>query len=301
MKPIYNASDKKSSPDEGLRRLRSLTWLLAVQSRCGGRNNCQLDVHFGPLDGLGKKLEPATRLKMFEAIQSNGSIPIEGATERRDFNLVAKVDAEPGYEGTAAILRSPIWKLLSRKPIPLEKVRELVVECIKNLGLATLPGQYSDDGENELEDLISSNPETTIEEYFQRQKTGDYGYDMAMGEAFGKSEISLDLICLSGALSFEAIYAGNMSIASYQVDIFKNLLETFCNSSWMQKKDLKDNLIVGDKLYQYALSRMLDALYADALNGLPDYSLMLSEINGVNSGSPIVALLKRHQRLLWRK
>lgn len=274
-----------------IRRLRSKTWLLAVQSRVGGKNNCQLDIFFGPVEN-GNRRSSSDRLKMFEAIQKNGSIPGNGSGKRK-FDLVSRVESEAGYEGTAIIIHSPFWRLLENEELSLTQVRELVVECVERLNLAQQLGNYNDDGIDELIDFVSNRPALTIEEYFEYQKDIDSGYDLSMANVFPYINPSLDHIALLGALSIEAIYAGNMTIASYHIDIFKTFLKEFCRQKWILK--------ISDELYQYAEDRMLRALNRDPLNGLPDYSTMLSQIHNVNPNSAIDALLTRHQRILWRR
>lgn len=282
-----------------LRRLRSQTWLLAVQSRCGGKNNCQLSLFFGPRDNDGDIRDTADRLKIFEAIQENGSIPSDG-TGKRKFDIVARVDATEGYEGTASIIHSPFWQLLENEPLSLTEIREMVVKCVERLNLAALPGNYEDSGTDHLKDLVSMEPTLTIEEYFNEHMMVDIDYDLSMSNVFPYWNASLDHIALVGALSFEAIYAGNMKIASYHIDVFKTYLKEYCNQEWLLKKQKKTPTI-GYQLYQYAENRMLNALNADALNGLPDYSTMLSRIQDINPNSAINALLTRHQRMLWRR
>jgi len=79
---------------------------------------------------------------MFEAIDKNGSIPGNG-TEKRKFDLVAKIDSTEGYEGTAAIIHSPFWRLLENESLKLTEVREMVVECVQLLDLAKLGWRFS--------------------------------------------------------------------------------------------------------------------------------------------------------------
>lgn len=287
-----------------LRRLRSQTWLLAVRARSGEKSNCYLSRFFGPRDSHGNMLDTGIRLKMFEAIDKKGSIPGNG-TGKRKFDLVAKVDSTEGYEGTAAIIHSPFWRLLENESLTLTEVREMIVECVRLLDLAKLPGVYQDDGLDELEELVSSEPTLTIEEYFERQKEVDLGYDLSMGDVLPYSVPSLDHIALVGALALEAILAGNMKIASYQIDIFRAYLKEYCNQEWLSKvqktSSEEKSPKISDMLFQYAENRMLKALNEDALNGLPDYAAMLSNTEGANPNSAISALLTRHQRMLWRR
>ena len=172
----------------------------------------------------------------------------------------------------------------------LSDIRELIVECIVRLGLAKEKGNYQDDGRNDLVELMIIYPELTMKEYLRYQELGDAGYDEAMGSAFHMAP-NLDLVALLGAFAFEAIEAGKIHLAKYQIDCFVKVLSDY-------SENLGD---IGLQLYQYATNRMNDAWNADALKGLPDYSTMLSNIQGVNLQSAASALLIRHERLLWRK
>lgn len=274
-----------------LRVLRSKTWYLSVKHR-SGLNDCQLDVMFG----TGPNQAPrgtADRIKVFEAIRVNGSIPASGTSNKRGFDLAAYVDCHPDYAGTAAILNSPFWRLMEDHQMSLEQIREMVVECIELLELAKVSGNHKDDGRNYLDELITDNPELSFEEYIRFMKMGDDSYDNAMGDVFRSQKPSLDYLALLGALSFEAIEAGNMQVALYQMDIFRVILREYCNQVWLGA--------IGKKLRKYAERRIRVALKADALKGLPSYTLMLSGIPGAKPRSPVAAFLARHQRALWRR
>lgn len=275
-----------------LRELRSMTWYHAVLAR-EGLNNCQLDMLFYPRKNNLGLLNTGDRLKIFEAIKANKSIPTDGTKGKRSFDLVARVDAHPNYIGTAAIIQSPFWRLLDDREISIIEVREIVVECVRRLGLSSVKGSFVDDGRNDMSDLIANNPELSLAEYFRYQTEVDQGYDNAMVDCFLHLEPSLDCIALHGALAFEAIQAGNMQIAADQARYFQIRLKNFCKQAWLSK--------IRKQLYKYALKRILGVLKADALKGLPDYNTMLNNIPNSKSGSPIAAFLNRHQRLLWRR
>ena len=271
-----------------LRILRANTWLYAVQAR-EKLTNCSLDVKFATPENEPKRTT-ADRIKAFEAIKSYGSTPGNGTNTKRKFDLIARVESDIHYKGTAAVFHSPFWKLMESKQMALSDIRELIVECIVRLGLAKEKGNYQDDGRNDLVDLITNDPEISIEEYFRLEELGDAGYDEAMASAF-LMEPNLDLIAFIGALAFEAIEAGKMHFAKYQIDCFDKLLSEYSAKLGS----------IGEELHQYATNRMNEAWNADALKGLPDYSTMLSKIQGVNLQSAASALLIRHERLLWRK
>jgi hypothetical protein len=122
---------------------------------------------------------------------------------------------------------------------------------------------------------------------------GDEIYDNAMASALIYLKPSLDYAALLGALSFEAIMAGNMVIAASLVRSFKIILKKYCEENWLYE--------FGDQLYEVATNRMLAVLNNDNLNGLPGYMTMLTGSDKVNLGSPIATFLKRHQQLIWRR
>lgn len=274
-----------------LRLLRSRTWYLNVKSR-EKLSDCQLDVIFGTGPNQIRR-GTADRIKVFEAIRVNGSIPASGTSNKRGFDLVAHVDSHPEYAGSAAILNSPFWRLMDDHQMSLKQIREMVVECIERLKLATEDGNHRDDGRDYINELIEDNPELSFEEYIRYMKMGDDSYDNAMGDVFRNQKPSLDYLALLGALAFEAIEAGNMQVAFYHMDIFRVILREYCEQLWLGS--------AGENLREYAERRMMTALQADALKGLPGYALMLSGMPGANPGSPVAAFLARHQRALWRK
>lgn len=279
--------------DSALRRLRSATWYHSVRSR-ENLNDCRLDIEFGTAEDEEKR-SSADRIKIFEAIRTNGSIPIAGIKGRRTFDLVQRIENHRSglYIGTAAIIHSPFWRLMENHRLDLKQIRQMVVECIHLLGLHKEEGAYKDDGRDDLQDLVSSDADATISEYFRYQGDVDLGYDNAMTTAFIHLRPSLDYIALIGALALEAIEAGNLIIASNNFDIFKILLKDYCAQPWLNKMQ--------GELYEFGVNRLKNALNADPLKGLPDYTSLLKDIPDSNPGSPAAAFINRHQRLLWRK
>lgn len=288
------------TPKAELRKLNGLTWYYGVKVKAKAIYKTDKDISDYKLDeifGYGPKGEPrlgSDRLKIFESIKSNFSVPSKGNSEKkRNFDLVDRVETTDGYQGTEPLLRSPFWKLLEDKPLELIEVREYVIECIKRLDLVKDPGNYEDDGKYDLDDYLKNRPDITFEEMMYYENDIDLDYDKAMTDAFSALDPSLDLIALTGFLALEAILAGNIRVAKDQIKSFERLLSLFCNQPWLSA--------ISNDLYLYAEKRMQNLLYADALNGLPDYMAMVSNIPDVNLRSPAVAFLKRHQRILWRR
>lgn len=277
-----------------IRALRSRIWYLNVKMR-EGLSDCKLDVKFG--SGPGQPLRnTADRIKVFEAIRTNGFIPADGSLNKRGFDLVAFVDGHTGYEGTAAIIHSPFWKLMEHEQLSVKEIREIVIQCVSLLGLAPLAGNFQDDGRDYLKDMADNNPKLTFKEYFYFKQMGDDAYENALSEAFLSLAPSLDYAALLFALGLEAIAAGNMQIAYDLMRAFNAILEMFARESWMC-----DTNATGKEICKYARKRYLAALNADALKGLSGYAMLLEGIANANVNSPIGALLIRHERMLWRK
>lgn len=284
MIPVLTLSEKQQ-----LRQLRSKTWYRAVTSR-QNLNNCQLDILFGKLAGLGVT-NSANRVKIFEAIKANNSIPGKGNSKIRSFDLVNIVDSHPEYKGTAGIIRSSFWRLIDHNAKTLGEVRNLIKESMEELDLFIQEGNYFDDGSHDLNDLISQEPDLAYEEYDRYKRDGDMGYDQAMAQAFLKLEPSFPCITLFGGLALEAFEARNMEIAKGHLVTFKFFLRQYCNQSWLAE--------LGDELYEFATKKMQSAMQIDALKGLPTYKEMVSKIPNSNPHSPAAAFLDRHERLLW--
>ena len=288
---------RKSGRPKGdieLRKLRSKTWYLSIKTK-ENLNDSQLDILFGPDDGDGKRRVSSDRLKIFEAIRKNGSIPSDGTMGGRGFNLIERVDADPSYSGTANIINSPFWTLLENEPLSVEKLRQIVVKCVINLGLANESPFSQDDGQNRvsIRDLIRNNEELTIDNYYDYQMKGDQEYDNLMGDSLLELRPNLDYLSLLIALTFEAIQAGNLIIAASLTRSSIKLLKIFCQEKWL--------LTIGDDLYKFTSRRILAALNNDSLKGLPSYKTILSNSNEFSNGSYIIKFLSKHEEMIWRR
>lgn len=280
--------------DQDLRRLRSAIWYQAVKS-VEDLNDCQLDILFG----TGKGEEPrnsADRIKMFEAIRVNRSIPSSGGSGRRNFDLVARVNAYPGYGDTAAIIQSPLWRLLEKKPMPLNDLRIMVLQCFLNID-SPYKVEYLDvEGSDFLQAVEFDDSEQFFEEYFEYQNEAGNSYFNAMARMFYKLEPSLDYIALLAALSYEAIEGGNMAAAANIVKSLRIILKEYCEQEWLGH--------LGEELYQLVISRVRAVLNKDNLHDLPSYISMLSTLSNANStvlNSPVARFLEMHERMVWRK
>lgn len=301
MKNITPSSLGRPPGDHELRKLRSSIWYQAVKS-VENLNDCQLDILFGPDNGDGDPRDSCDRIKMFEAIRVNQSIPSSGKKGKRNFDLVARVDASHGdqgyncYKGTAAIIHSPFWRLLEKKPLSLNEIREMVLQCIINLDLQHEIGYFDVQNPNYLKYVKFDKPELSLDKYFEYQRESDNGYYSAMVSAFKNFEPNLDYITLLGALSFEAIEAGNMTAAANLIKSLSILLKEYCDEDWLGN--------LGPKLYELTINRIQAVLYKDNLNGSPSYASMLSKLSNANNAvlnSPVAKFLQLHESLVWRK
>lgn len=280
--------------DQDLRKLRSAIWYKAVKS-VDNLNDSQLDTLFGTSEGEEPRVG-ADRIKMFEAIRVNRSIPSNGKNGRRNFDLVARVDAYPGYKGTAAIIQSPLWRLLEKKPKSLKDIRETVLQCIFNLD-SMYEVEYIDvEGIDFLKAYEFDEHEIFFEGYFEYQKEAGNNYYSAMARAFNKLEHSLDYIALLAALSHEAIEGGNMAAAANLVKSLRIILKEYCEQEWLGN--------LGEELYQLVISRIRAALNKDNIKDLPSYISILSKLSNANNNvlnSPVARFLQLHERMEWRK
>lgn len=293
---VKNSTRRLGRPpgDHDLRKLRSAIWYQAVKS-VDNLNDCQLDILFG----TGKDEEPrnsADRIKMFEAIRVNRSIPSNGKNGRRNFDLVARVDAHPEYKGTAAIIRSPLWRLLEKKPLSLKDLRETVLQCIINLD-SPYEVEYLDvEGSDFLQAVEFNEFELFFEEYFEYQNEAVNSYHIAMGRTFKKLEPSLDYIGLLAALSYEAIEGGNMAVAANLFKSLRIILKEYCEHERLGH--------LGKEFYQLVISRIRAVLNKDNLHDFPSYISMLSTLSNANStvlNSPVARFLEMHERMVWPK
>lgn len=280
--------------DHDLRKLRSAIWYQAVKS-VEDLNDCQLDILFG----TGRGEEPrnsADRIKMFEAIRVNRSIPSSGGSGRRNFDLVARVNAYPGYGNTAAIIQSPLWRLLEKKPLSLKDLRETVLQCIINLDSPYEVGYLDVEGPDFLQAVEFDEHELFFEEYFEYQNEAGNSYYSAMARTFNKLEPSLDYIALLVAFSYEAIEGGNMAVAANLVKSLRVILKEYCENEWLGH--------LGEELYQLVISRVRAVLNKDNLKDLPSYISILSKLSNANNAvltSPVARFLEMHERMVWRK
>ena len=275
-----------------LRKLRSQVWYWSVKSK-EGLSDYELDKRFafGP-NPIARS--SGTRIKAFEAIRVNASIPMKGTSNKRGFDLVAFVDSHPKYSGTAQILYSPFWKIMDSNVLNLRDIREIVTECVRILELETQTGQYPNEGKYQLSDLVVAEPEMSLNDYYQHQfAIYDQAMDTYMSAAFPYgNHNNLELLTILCAFVFESVLAGNMQLAGNNYLYFKSFLNDYC-----QQKSIQ---IVGNNLFDFAIKRVESILKSDGLMGLPTYKSVFAKSPNVNLQSPMLGMLKQIDKVLWR-
>jgi hypothetical protein len=288
---MSGVSKRGRRPKDESERLNARVWYYAVKAR-EGLSDQALSEKF-VTDPLGQKREGADHIRVFGKIRRLGVKPSH-RHPRRHYDLVARIDADPAYAGTAKIMNSPFWRLILKTEFQLEEIRDIIVDCIQVLELATQSEVELDDGRSYLEELVLYEPDMPISEYFELLKEGDRDYDEALGNMVMQLPLTLDLIALVGAFGLEAVHANNMQIASDHMKSFSNLLAEYCQQQWVKP--------IAEDLYSLARSRMEAALMQDILKGTPKYCERIKEkIPGANVNSRAVAFLRRHERLLWHR
>lgn len=294
MKKIIANKFGRPQGDIELRKLRSQIWYKAVKS-VDNLNDSKLDVLFGSIEGQESRVGD-DRIKMFEAIRVNKSIPSNGKNSKRNFDLVARVDAYPRYRGTAAVMHSPLWRLLEKKPLTVEEIREIVLKCITNLD-SNYDVEYIDSESVELlQPFKFDEHELFFEKFFEYQNETENNYYTAMVRAFSKLEYSLDYIALLAALTHEAVVAGNMAVAVNLIKSLRIILKEYCAQEWLGNS--------GGELYKMVLSRIGAALNMDNLKDLPSYITLISKLTNANDNalnSPVAKFLQLHEQIVWRK
>lgn len=87
--------------------------------------------------------------------------------------------------------------------------------------------------------------------------------------------------------------AGKRRLAAHLVSNFESSLDRYCDAEWLGE--------MSKPLHELGISRLTEFLGYNALQGLPSYVQMLEHSPQFNPGAPVVALLQRHQRLLWNR
>ena len=285
-----------------LRRLKSQIWYYDVLNREPGMTDYKLDIKFctpteeskdDRAQGISIRRDGTDRLRAFENIRRNGSIPSKGGVGGRKFDLVERVDSTPGYEGTANLITSPLWDVLSNPQLSLEEIREKIVLCIDRLGLAKEKGDYFDNGVDFFNEILQDDQEMTLKDFvYYVTKVGDQSYDEALVQAISKYPKSLDQIALFALLALESAKAGNSIMVIYHLKIFRNQFLWILSS---------EKYLGIDKTYiDFILGLLNRAINPNSISGRPTYQMLLTNIEEAEPTSAIAAFLNRHERLLWK-
>jgi hypothetical protein len=286
-----------------LRRLKSQIWYYDVLNREPGMTDYKLDIKFcwdeeetegEQAQGIAIKRDGTDRLRAFENIRRNGSIPSKEGVGGRKFDLVERVDSTPGYGGTANLITSPLWDVLSNTELSLEEIREKIVLCVDRLGLAKTESDYFDDGVDYFNELLQDDQEMKLKDFVYYVTTiGDQSYDDALAQAISLYPKSLDQIALFALLALESAKAGNSIMVIYHLKIFRNQFLWFLSS--------EKYLSIDKTCIDFILGLLNRAINPNSISGMPTYQMLLTNIEKVAPTSAIAAFLNRHERLLWKK
>lgn len=285
-----------------LKRFKSQIWYYDVLHREPGMNDYKLDIKFcwdaneaaiNKAQGITKVSDGTDRLRAFENIRRNGSIPSRGGVGGRKFDLIKRIDSTPGYEGSANLISCPLWDVLSNPFLSLEAIREKIVQCVESLGLAKGQGNYHDNGIDYFNELLIDDKEMTLMDFvYYVNDVGDQSYDEALAQAISTTPKSLDQIALFAMLALESAKASNSILAIYHLKLYRNQFLLMLNSP---------KYMTIDKGYvDFTVQLLNRAIYPNSINGLPTYQMLLAKIKGARPTSAVAAFLDRHERLLWK-
>lgn len=285
-----------------LRRFKSQLWYYDVLHREPGMNDYKLDIkfcwdiddeQFQRKQGAALPRDGTDRIRAFENIRRNGSIPSKGGVGGRKFDLIARVDSTPGYQGTASLITSSLWAVLENPMLSIAEIRERIVQCVVSLGLPMKAGAYMDNGVDYFNELLQSNSDISLADFmYYINKIGDQSYDDALAHAISIFPDSLDQIALFALLALESSKASNTILSTYHLGIYKKQFLQYLR---------QDKYMSIDKgLVDFSVELLRRAIYPNSLTGLPTYQMMLREFKNTNPTSAVAAFLDRHERLLWR-
>lgn len=231
---------KKSS----LERLIPRVWYYAVRAR-SGLKDADLDVKF--LHGSDEiRRAKADRIRAFESIRSNGTMPSHGRHRKRPYNLVDLVDEDEACKGTKKIITSPFWKLLLSPPHDLQGMTKLVAECTVLLNLERLAGK------DVIHWIWINNPLPPVGERMGLRKDGVSDYEVHLQQAAQHLPSDLDTLALFGAMYQEACLSFQPVVAETLGGYFNISLMELCSQDWLKP--------IGPYLEDVARNRILHGL-----------------------------------------
>jgi hypothetical protein len=265
--------------------IRRRIWYASVKSK-SGLSDYYLSKKFDLGGGTNSKT-PKVRRRIFERLRKFNEMPFRGRHEA----FVRLVDSYPSLAGTAEIYLSPLWKLLgTRHKLDIDDVRAMVVECVSLLCLFKVPGNFSDDGRDEISEYSQGDEELTFNKWLALTREGDTFYDQSLASAFLHVRPTFDYLALFGTLALEASMAGSMYISTQHLKTYMVALDEICSQKSMDG--------VQEEFKKVATSRILALVKPQVLPRV-NYDKLIASIPDANLKSPAAAFLERHDRLIW--
>lgn len=206
---------------DSLERLRAKLWYWAVKAR-GGWSDYRLDIEFVRDEGEEKR-EGSVRRRAFEKIRRLGIVPSSGTHHKRNYDLVARVDAHPNFAGTAAFFRSNFWDLLKSKPMDLPTVNAFVRQGMSKHGI------MRPNFEQNMQ-LMAKSAQKDHRLFFPIDPDK---YKTALIEICREKSIDLDFLALIGGLFWEAYLACELEIALVLHEQLGEMLDKYCEQGWL--------------------------------------------------------------------
>lgn len=191
----------------------------ASACRCAKVSDYRLSVMFQPPNREG--YSPTERLRIFEGIAANGSLPADGKHhKRKGFDIVSEVAKRPGYGWTKDVFESPLWFLLINPHMSPSTLSRFLVHCLSRV----IP-QYRQPFEK-VEEMLANDLGVEVGEDFFLI------VDPALAQVYDGNfpsqyltEFNLDDLALIGALFKDAYLAGALHMAVLLEGAFLRMVE----------------------------------------------------------------------------
>lgn len=228
-----STKSNKYSKQSIVGRVRTKIWYWAVKAR-GNWSDYQLDMAFGQPEGAPKKAG-IDRNRVFDAIRKNGTRPSKGTHHRRQFDLVERIESHNNFCGTKNVYDSLFWDVLESKPRNLDTTTELVNRCLARLNLKRLHGHDYLNWMWLVSPLFANSSQKGIDERNSNH------FEFWLNDSTQHLPVDLDLLALFGAMYREACLSFAPTLAEVHSNHFKQALDSFCKTSWLQPlgEDLK--------------------------------------------------------------
>ena len=211
--------------------LRVRVWYLAVKTRKSW-SDYRLDQEFAWENDRNER-KGADRLRVFETIRRRSVSPSSGRHPKRQFDLIAKVDAHPDFAGTSAIYFSPFWTLLQGSFMELPEIHEFTKEQLMRCGIHRPTGKFSAIHVEKFPLFDAEQTELDCEDWDLPQV-----YEASLRAAITDLPVNLDLLALLGGLFREAYLVCALEIAVCLKELFLHALNAFCAQHWLDDADI---------------------------------------------------------------